>query len=141
VNPAQISECHPSEKLLVPICVVDDYESLLRLSILLLQEAGFSAVGTRDPEIAFRGIHKGSYRVLLVDVRMPDTDGFAFLDRALQVDPALRIILVTGFYSDQEATTAIEHGACGYLPKPLDWRHLFSILDGFALIEARRLKG
>jgi DNA-binding NtrC family response regulator len=79
----QISANQPSIKLLAPICVVDDHEALLSVSILLLQEAGFSAVGTRHPEIAFRGIHQRSFRVLLVDVRMPGTDGFAFLDRAL----------------------------------------------------------
>jgi DNA-binding NtrC family response regulator len=139
MNHRPISLNKTSLRSSIPICVVDDHESLLKVSTMLLQEAGFTAFGTRHPEVAFRGIQTGSFRILLVDVRMPSIDGFSFLDRALQLDPALRVILATGFYSDEEAAAAIERGAFDYLPKPMDWRHLFSSLDGFISIEANAL--
>jgi DNA-binding NtrC family response regulator len=116
----------------IPICVVDDHEALLKISVVLLQDAGFPAFGTRSPDEALRGIQSGSFRILLVDVRMPQISGFAFLERALQLDPAVKVILVTGFYSDAEANTALDRGAFAYLPKPMDWRQLFSILDRVA---------
>jgi DNA-binding NtrC family response regulator len=139
MNHRPISLNKTSLRSSIPICVVDDHESLLKVSTMLLQEAGFTAFGTRQPEVAFRGIQTGSFRILLVDVRMPSIDGFSFLDRALQLDPALKVILITGFYSDEEAAAAIERGAFDYLPKPMDWRHLFSIFDGFISIEANAL--
>jgi DNA-binding NtrC family response regulator len=133
-----ISSNESSLRSSIPICMVDDHESLLKVSTLLLQDAGFTVLGTRYPEVAFRGIQAVSFRVVLVDVVMPGIDGFTFLDRALQIDPSLKVILITGFYSDAEAKIAIERGASEYLPKPLDWPRVFSILDRIASAEAKK---
>lgn len=139
MNHRPISTGNPSLRSSMPICVVDDHESLLKISTVLLQNAGFTAFGTRSPEVALRGVQTGSARILLVDVRMPQMDGFAFLDLALRLDAAVKVILVTGFYSDEEANTALDRGAFAYLPKPMDWRQLFSILDGVVDLETKAL--
>jgi two-component system, NtrC family, response regulator GlrR len=141
MNHRPISTNYSSLRSSIPICMVDDHESLLKVSTLLLRDAGFTVFGTRYPEVAFRGVQTGSFRVVLVDVVMPGIDGFTFLDRALQLDPALKVILITGFYSDAEATIAKERGASDYLPKPLDWPLVFSILDRIAGVEATRAQG
>ncbi|HEY0704302.1 MAG TPA: sigma-54 dependent transcriptional regulator [Candidatus Acidoferrales bacterium] len=138
MNHAAVVTKARSNRSLIPICVVDDHESLLKVTVLLLQEAGFGAIGTDKPDFALQGVENGLFRVVLVDVRMPRLDGFAFLEKALQLDPALKVILITGFYSKESATDAVERGAADYLSKPLDWPRLFQTLDEMADVVAQK---
>ena len=65
-------------------------------------------------------MRSASCRVVVADLKMPDTDGLAFLEKALQSDPGMCVILVTGFYAVDSAIEAIKHGAYDYLCKPID---------------------
>lgn len=117
----------------LPVCVVDDDLALLKVTALLLEQAGFPSVtATSDPQVALRGIREGLYRAVLVDVKMPGMDGFAFLEKSLEIDPTVNVILVTGFYSIEAATSAIKRGASDYLSKPVDRSRLLSTLDELA---------
>jgi len=115
------------------VCVVDDDLALLKVTVLLLEQAGFPSVtATSDPHVALRGIREGLFRAVLVDVKMPGMDGFAFLEKSLEIDPTVSVILVTGFYSIEAATSAIKRGASDYLSKPVDRSRLLGTLDELA---------
>jgi DNA-binding NtrC family response regulator len=122
----------------LPLCIIDDDVALLKVTALLLEDAGFSTTATADPHVALRGVREGLYRAVLVDIKMPELDGFQFLEKSLQIDPNLSVILVTGFYSVDSATAAIKRGASDYLSKPVDRSRLLSTLDELAdLIEQK----
>ena len=120
------------------ICVLDDDPDQVELSVELLENAGFEAVGTSDPQEALRKIELGGCRVTLSDFKMPTMDGFAFLEKALQRDPGMYVILVTGFYSVDSAIEAIKRGAYDYLCKPLDFTRLAKTLDELAVAFSQR---
>jgi len=120
------------------ICVLDDDPNQVELSVELLENAGFQAVGTSDPQEALRKIELGGCRVALSDFKMPAMDGFAFLEKALQRDPGMYVILVTGFYSVDSAIEAIKRGAYDYLCKPLDFPRLTKTLDELAAAFSQR---
>ena len=120
------------------ICVLDDDPDQVELSVELLENAGFEAVGTSDPQEALRKIELGGCRVTLSDFKMPTMDGFAFLEKALQRDPGMYVILVTGFYSVDSAIEAIKRGAYDYLCKPLDFTRLAKTLDELAAAFSQR---
>lgn len=122
------------------ICVLDDDSSQVELSVELLEKAGFTAVGTTDPQEALRKIELGGCRVAVVDLKMPQMDGFAFLEKALQLDPGMYVILLTGCYSIDSAIEAIKLGAYDYLCKPLDFPRLSKTLDELATAFSRRLE-
>jgi DNA-binding NtrC family response regulator len=121
-----------------PVCVVDDDVALLKVTALLLESAGFPTTATSDPHVGLRDIREGLFRAALVDIKMPDLDGFAFLEKSLEIDPTVNVILVTGYYSVESATMAIKRGASDYLSKPVERDRLIGTLDELAGLAAQK---
>jgi DNA-binding NtrC family response regulator len=120
------------------ICVVDDEPDQVELTTTRLEKAGFSAVGTTDPQDALQKVRLGNCRVVLCDLKMPALDGLAFLEKTLQHDPGVYVILITGNYSIDSAIEAVKRGAYDYLCKPLDLARLEKTLDELADVFSRR---
>ena len=122
------------------VCVVDDEADLLESTVERLVRLGFPASGTTNPQEALAQVRAGTCRVALVDMKMPGMDGFDFLEKSLQADPGVSIILITGYYSVDTAIEAIKRGAYDYLCKPLEQERLLRTLDELAEISTRRLQ-
>ena len=111
------------------VCVLDDEADQVELTRTRLDRAGFSVVGTTDPQVALKQVRLGGCRVVIADFKMPAMDGLVFLEKALQCDPGMYVILATGFYSVDSAIEAIKHGAYDYVCKPIDFTRLTKTLD------------
>ena len=122
----------------VSICVLDDEPASVERTTLHLEDAGFSAAGTVSPADALQKIRSGECRVVLADLRSPEMDGLGFLQKALQYDPGVYVILVTGGYSVDAAINAIKQGACDYLCKPVEFPRLERTLDELADVFSQR---
>jgi DNA-binding NtrC family response regulator len=122
----------------LPVCVLDDDKDQIELTTAYLENAGFPAVGTDDPEEALQKVRLGNCRVVLADFKMPAMDGFSFLEKILRHDPGMYVILITGHYSVDSAIEAIKRGAYDYLCKPIDFSRLRKTLDGLAEQFSRR---
>lgn len=122
----------------LPIAVLDDDSELVEIATEMLTRIGFDTVGTSDPERALEAVRSGRARAVVADIQMPAMDGFKFLERALQLDLSIPVILVTGHYSLDSAIEAIKRGAYDYLPKPLDYARLLKTLDELAAARERR---
>jgi two-component system response regulator RegA len=102
------------------ILLVDDEEhfrdrlarALTRREYEVLQavnyEEGIKIIKERKPEMA------------VVDLRMPGPSGLELVKSAMEIDPDLKIVVLTGYGSIATATEAIRLGAINYLPKPAD---------------------
>ena len=128
----------PTLRKHLSISVLDDDADLVEITTEMLGRVGFDTVGTTDPKQALKHVRSGRSRVVLSDIQMPTMDGFQFLDKALQEDPSIHVILVTGHYSLDSAIEAIKRGAYDYLPKPLDYARLLKTLDELATSFQRR---
>src|SRR6266699_3514769 len=102
------------------VCVLDDQQGMVDMLQESLRCLGYSSIGTCDPQYALEMIDQGRVRVVMSDIKMPGIDGLQFLQQALQHDPGVYIILMTGFYSLDNAIAAIKRGAYDYIPKPVD---------------------
>lgn len=120
------------------VCVLDDDPDHVEITCHRLEKTGFMASGTTDPEAALQHVRLGTCRVILADLKMPKMDGMAFLQQALQLDPGIYVILLTGFYSVESAIAAVKLGVYDYLCKPLDFSRLEKSLDELADNFARR---
>jgi len=122
----------------LPVCILDDETHLVEITASKLARLGFPTMGTTRPEDALGQVRAGACRVALVDMKMPGMDGFTFLEKSLQIDPNVAVILVTGFYSMDAAIEAIRRGAHDFLCKPLDEERLVKALDELAEVSAKR---
>lgn len=120
------------------ICVLDDDTDHVEITTHRLEKLGFIASGTTNPEQGLQQVRLGTCRLVLVDLKMPQMDGMTFLEKSLQLDPGIYVILVTGLYSVETAIAAVKRGAYDYLCKPLDFPRLEKSLDELAENFARR---
>ena len=122
----------------LPLCVLDDDHDQVDLITERLDKSGFPVVGTTNPQEALQKVRAGGCRVVLCDLKMPSMDGLAFLQKTLQYDPGIYVILITGFYSVDTAIDAIKRGAYDFLSKPIDYTRLEKSLDELATIFSQR---
>jgi CheY-like chemotaxis protein len=78
--------------------VVDDDTALQVLFNTLLSKNGFSVDRALNGRQAFECIRRGNYSVILLDLMMPEVNGFELLERLQRESPALlrRVIVMTG---------------------------------------------
>jgi len=117
---------------ILAVCILDDEPSAVEMLQATLEQLGYAALGTTDPQEALEHIRAGRCRVVLSDLKMPTMDGLEFLEQALQCDPGIHVILTTGFYTLDSTIEAIKRGAYDYLVKPLDRGRLKRDLDELA---------
>ncbi len=102
------------------VLVVDD-ELLIRKSLSkVLRARGY---GVELASTGAEGLEKaagGRPQVMILDMRLPDTDGLSVLRRVRELDPLLQVIVITAFGDVQSAVDAMKLGACDFLRKPYE---------------------
>lgn len=101
--------------------VVDDDPGLQGLFSTLLGRDGFSVDCAPDGRQAFEYLRRGSYSVILLDLMMPDVNGFELLDRLERDSPSLmrRVIVMTG--AAQRVVEGFDRKRVwGFIRKPFD---------------------
>lgn len=115
------------------ILVVDDNVANLRLARMVLSGAGFDVLTAGDAEQALAVLGQERPRLILMDMQMPGTDGFA-LTRRLKGDPATRgivIVALTAYAMRGDEERARAAGCDGYIAKPINTRTLPGIVAGY----------
>lgn len=101
------------------VLVVDDDE-VVRLSHLRsLKSAWCNAEAVWSGDEALRAMEEQSYDVVLLDLRMPGTDGMSILKIIKQRWPESEVIVITGYPTVETAKEAVRLGAYDYLAKPV----------------------
>ncbi len=117
------------------ILIVDDEPAILDTLSSILQDEGYEISLAKDGQEALRLLRADAAPdLVLLDIWMPDLDGIETLRRALQTNPRLLVVMMSGHGSIESAVKAIKLGAYDYIEKPLSLEKI-TILIKHALHE------
>ncbi|MDT0681534.1 sigma-54 dependent transcriptional regulator [Roseicyclus sp. F158] len=119
------------------VILVDDEEDI-RVSLeQTLELGGFDVTTFARPERALDRIGPGFDGVVVSDIRMPRMSGIDLLGAALEIDPTLPVILITGHGDVPLAVEALGKGAYDFIEKPFASDRLVSSIR--RALEKRRM--
>jgi diguanylate cyclase (GGDEF)-like protein len=107
-----ISNCHA--------LVVDDDTAITDIVGELLENNGVTVSKAFNGTQALEVFAQNIIDVVLTDVRMDGMSGFELMKRIQLLDPAVKVIIMTGYGSHDMVQRALQAGAYEYLDKPLD---------------------
>lgn len=111
------------------VYLVDDDEAIRHSASFMLRHAGFT-VKTFPDGVAFLTDADRSRRAcVLMDVRMPEMDGLAVIDRLREEGAELPVIVLTGHGDVSTAVLAMKKGAMDFLEKPYEKQALVSAIE------------
>jgi DNA-binding NtrC family response regulator len=119
------------------ILAVDDQASARDILSRFLEEIGYRPLTAESVARARQILETEEVDAVLVDLRMPGTDGIQGLKQFKQIEPQLPVVLLTAHATVESAVSAMKLGAFDYLRKPIEFDEL-EIVVGRAL-EHRRL--
>ncbi len=106
-----------------PLLIVEDDVALQKQIKWSLD--GYASVEAGDRESALRQCRRHRPAVVTMDLGLPPdpdsvSEGFKLLDQLLEIDPLIKVIVITGQNGRSNALRAIELGAYDFLEKPFD---------------------
>jgi two-component system response regulator HydG len=108
----------PDDSMSAPrVLIVDDEPDMLENCSRILARQGYACTTAGDGTAALAILERERPDLMLTDFKMPGMDGLALLRRAHELDPALPVIVITGFATIESAVAAVKEGAFDYLPK------------------------
>lgn len=110
------------------VLIVDDEIDIVNTLQAYLSEKGYKTLGCTSGKGAIDTVKKCDFDILLIDLMMPEMNGIEVLKSALEIDPHLIGIIITGKGTIESAVDAMKSGAFDYLLKPFEFRLLSPIL-------------
>ena len=109
------------------ILLVDDEEDIARLFKIALERAGFIVDVYNDPLQSLSNYRAGIYDLLLLDIKMPEMNGFELYKRIRQIDDKSKVCFMTAFeeYYDEfrKVFSDLKNNGC-FIRKPISMNDL-----------------
>ncbi len=100
------------------ILVVDDEEVVLKSVDRILTKEKHVVEGVLTAHAALEKVAQTKYDIVVTDWKMPGIDGMELIARVKELQPDVRIIMITGYSSVDSAVKAMSIGAFDYISKP-----------------------
>jgi DNA-binding NtrC family response regulator len=119
------------------LVVIDDDPKNLKFVNFILANAGLEIHTASEPQEGLDLIRRLRPQIVLMDLVMPGVQGMELLEKIVEFDPGIDVILMTGYYSTESAVEAVQKGAADYFPKPFSPEKLRQRI-GLIVEEAKR---
>jgi diguanylate cyclase (GGDEF)-like protein/PAS domain S-box-containing protein len=129
---------HDIDKSGFVVLAIDDNINLLYSTQALVEANGFQCIIADGGEAGLNLLATAHADILLLDLSMPDIDGYAVLQQIQQQKMDIDVIVVSGETTFDSAAEVFRNGAIDFLPKPYKPAQLISTLDNIA--QKRELK-
>jgi len=131
-----LEKLSPKNDALISLLIIDDNAGSLELLSSALKQEDLQIRTAQDPQRGLELVYQHRPQVVVTDLVMPHMSGLDVLDRIVEFDPAINVILMTAHYSTESAVDAIKRGASDYLNKPINLQVLRARVN--ALLEQAR---
>ena len=101
------------------ILVVDDEPDMLRLlSMIIKEKTPYEVTTTNNPLEALELAKKGSFDLLVADLKMPGLNGIELLESVKRFDEDIPTIIITAYGTVEAAVETMHKGAFDFITKP-----------------------
>jgi len=114
------------------VLVVDDDDAFRTMLIRSLQVSGYDAFGATDGRMAMELLEKGGIGTVITDINMPYMDGVTLMKNVKQRWPRIPVVLITGYYSNDENPAGSNIRPDGFLTKPFKIQSIDKLLRSLA---------
>ena len=106
------------------ILIIDDEKAIRNVLKEILANEGFTVEEAADGEEGLRKFTTAAYDVVLCDIKMPKVDGIEFLQKVIDSNSEVPVIMISGHGNIETAVDAVKKGAFDYIAKPPDLNRL-----------------
>ena len=104
----------------IPVLHIDDDPQITRIVAARLAREGFQVTPLNDPTRAIDALVHGLYRIVLMDIDMPQINGLELLGRIKAHDGGIQVVMLTGLVTMTSVLQSLRLGAEACFFKPLD---------------------
>lgn len=107
---------------MVRILLVDDEKNVLDIGKKMLNRLGYEVLLAEDGQEALEiyNENKNKIDIVLLDMVMPRMGGGETYDRMKEINPQVKVLLVSGYGIDGQATEILKRGCNAFIEKPFD---------------------
>ncbi|MCU7550331.1 sigma-54 dependent transcriptional regulator [Chitinophagaceae bacterium LB-8] len=106
------------------LLIIDDERAIRKTLTEILTFEGYKIEEASDGEEGLKKFSEKSFDVVLCDIKMPKIDGLEFLQKAVDKNPDVPIIMISGHGTIETAVEAVKKGAYDFIQKPPDLNRL-----------------
>ncbi len=106
------------------ILIIDDEKAIRKTLSEILSFEGYKIDEATDGEEGLKKFREKTYDVVLSDIKMPKIDGIEFLQKAVEINADVPIIMISGHGNIETAVEAVKKGAYDFIQKPPDLNRL-----------------
>ncbi len=110
------------------VLVVDDDRVILDGFKALLELKGYRVGTAENGRDALKEARNNFYNLALIDIKLPDMEGTELLSEFRRLNAQIKLIIITGFSTRENAINSLNLGADGYLEKPLAPNNLLAMI-------------
>ena len=120
------------------VLIVDDEKDFLDIMAERMSARGLEVSTATSAENALKMVLKKSYDAVIMDLMMPEMDGFKALKLFKETRPDLPIILLTANVPEEKCIEAIKLGAMAVIEKPADLNLLTQKIEEAKALKAKK---
>jgi len=110
------------------VLIVDDDAAVRKTLSSILSLEGYVVETRENGKQALKAVEAEYFDVALIDIQLPDIKGVDLLRKLKVKQPRMVTIIITGYPSVDNAITALNEGADGYVLKPFDSQQLLETI-------------
>lgn len=111
------------------ILVVDDEDALRLVLSTELEGEGYHVASAADGQEAINILGGQDFDLILLDIKMPNVDGFEVLKFVKEKQPKTKVVMLTGFADLKNAIESKKLGAEDFVSKPYDLVDLLTTVE------------